>query len=295
MRSTTLVESAPQHAPVEDRRAGEHPDGRTLGELAEHTAGTAPPALAVSDLVKRYGDFTAVKAISFAVQQGEIFGLLGPNGAGKTSTIEMIEGLRTPTAGEISVLGRRLSANPRAVKRLLGAQLQSSDFFEHLTLIEQLDYLAACYDTRCDAQALLALVQLGERARQRVQQLSGGQQQRFAIAAALVNDPPLVLLDEPSTGLDPAARLELWALVRRLRDEGRTILLSTHYMEEAGALCDRVAIMDQGAIKALDKPALLIRALLDTGYRRPAPPREATLEDVFLVITGHSLSGTEEQ
>ena len=268
---------------------------QTLLSPAPAAAPNVPPALEVRDLVKRYGDFTALKGISFSVQQGEIFGLLGPNGAGKTSAIEIIEGLREPTGGEVTVLGRRLSANPRAVKRLIGAQLQDADFFEHLTLLEQLDYLAACYDTRCDARALLALVSLADRPRMRVQQLSGGQQQRFAIAAALVNDPPLVLLDEPSTGLDPAARLELWALIRRLRDEGRTILLSTHYMEEAEELCDRVAIMDHGEVKALDAPARLIRALLDSGYRKPAPPREATLEDVFLVTTGHSLSSSEER
>jgi ABC-2 type transport system ATP-binding protein len=252
-------------------------------------------ALEVRDLVKRYGEFTAVKGISFAVEQGEIFGLLGPNGAGKTTTIEIIEGLRDPTSGEVTVLGRRITADPRGVKKLIGAQLQHSDFFEHLTLIEQLDYLAACYDTRCNPKALLALVDLGERPKLRVQQLSGGQQQRFAIAAALVNDPPLVLLDEPSTGLDPAARKGLWALIRRLRGEGRTILLSTHYMEEAEELCDRVAIMDRGEIRAMAEPAQLIQGLLDTGYRKPSPPRQATLEDVFLTATGHSFEGDEEE
>ena len=250
-------------------------------------------ALAVHDLVKRYGAFEAVKGISFAVRRGEIFGLLGPNGAGKTSTIEIIEGLRQASAGEVSVLGRRISRDPRGVKRLIGAQLQASDFFEHLTLVEQLDYLAACYGVRCDARALLSLVNLGERPKVRVQQLSGGQQQRFAIAAALVNDPPLLLLDEPSTGLDPSARLDLWSLVRRLQSEGRTIVLSSHYMEEAEALCDRVAIMDQGRITALDSPARLIEALIERGYRRPAPVRDATLEDVFLVSTGHSFGEAE--
>jgi len=258
------------------------------------TAGAAG-ALEVHGLVKRYGSFEAVKGISFSVQQGEIFGLLGPNGAGKTTTIEIIEGLRDATSGEVTVLGRRISANPRAVKRLIGAQLQQSDFFEHLTLLEQLDYMAACYDTTCDAGALLNLVNLGDRPKVRVQHLSGGQQQRFAIAAALVNDPPLVLLDEPSTGLDPAARLDLWALIRRLHDEGRTILLSTHYMEEAEELCDRVAILDSGVIAATGSPGALIHELLATGYRRPAPVRQATLEDVFLTTTGHSFGEAEEK
>ena len=299
MPSATMIGSSPAeaselHQPAQPRWE-ESPLGQPLVTPQPKREEPPLPALDVRDLVKRYGDFTAVKRISFAVQQGEIFGLLGPNGAGKTSTIEIIEGLRQPTSGEVTVLGRRLTANPRAVKRLIGAQLQHSDFFEHLTLVEQLSYLAACYDMRCNAQALLELVNLGDRPRLKVQQLSGGQQQRFAIAAALVNDPPVVLLDEPSTGLDPAARLELWALIRRLRDEGRTILLSTHYMEEAEALCDRVAIMDQGEIRALDAPAHLIGALLDTGYRKPMPPRAATLEDVFLVTTGRSLTGLEEQ
>ncbi len=252
-------------------------------------------ALDVRDLVKRYGSFTAVKGISFSVQQGEIFGLLGPNGAGKTSTIEIIEGLRDASAGEVTVLGRSITADPRGVKRLIGAQLQHSDFFEHLTLLEQLDYLAACYNTRCDARALLDLVNLGDRPKVRVQHLSGGQQQRFAIAAALVNDPPLLLLDEPSTGLDPSARIDLWGLIRRLRGEGRTILLSTHYMEEAEELCDRVAIMDLGTINALGSPVALIQELLDRGYRRPAPVREATMEDVFLASTGHSFTDSEEK
>ena len=260
-------------------------------EGIDHTESGA--ALEVHDLVKRYGSFEAVKGISFEVWRGEIFGLLGPNGAGKTSTIEIIEGLRQASSGEVSVLGRRISRDPRGVKQLIGAQLQASDFFEHLTLIEQLDYLAACYDTRCDARALLALVNLGDRPTVRVQQLSGGQQQRFAIAAALVNDPPLLLLDEPSTGLDPSARLDLWSLIRRLQAEGRTILLSSHYMEEAEALCERVAIMDLGRIVALDSPSRLIEDLIAQGYRRPAPVRDATLEDVFLVSTGHTFGEAE--
>jgi ABC-2 type transport system ATP-binding protein len=284
-----MITGGQLHLTDEDRGMTQN---QTLAVSSESSGVSA--ALEVHELVKQYGQFTAVKGISFSVQRGEIFGLLGPNGAGKTSTIEIIEGLRTPTSGEVIVLGRRITADPRGVKRLIGAQLQASDFFEHLTLIEQLDYLAACYDMRCDAQALLELVDLGERPKLRVQQLSGGQQQRFAIAAALVNDPPLVLLDEPSTGLDPGARKDLWALIRRMRGEGRTILLSTHYMEEAEELCDRVAIMDRGDIRALEAPAQLIQALLATGYRKPSPPREATLEDVFLTTTGHGFTEAEE-
>ena len=259
------------------------------------SGGRTQAALSVRDLVKKYGDFTAVKGINFEVLQGEIFGLLGPNGAGKTSTIEIIEGLRTITSGQVTVLGRSIQSDPRGVKRLIGAQLQSSEFFEHLTLIEQLDYLAACYGTRCNARALLELVNLGDRPKVRVQQLSGGQQQRFAMAAALVNDPPLLLLDEPSTGLDPSARLDLWGLIRRFHGEGRTVLLSTHYMEEAEELCDRVAIMDRGSIAALGKPSVLIQELVDRGYRRDVPVRKAALEDVFLVTTGHTFGDAEER
>ena len=253
------------------------------------------PALEVRDLVKRYGDRTAVAGISFSVARGEIFGLLGPNGAGKTTTIEIIEGLREPSAGSVAVFGRSVTEDTRGVKRLIGAQLQRSDFFEHLKLTEQLDFLAACYETRCDARALLKLVELEDRAGARVQQLSGGQQQRFAIAAALVNDPPLLLLDEPSTGLDPSARIELWALIRGLRAGGRTVLLSTHYMEEAEELCDRVAIMDRGVIASIGRPADLIEQLLATGYRRATPTRAATLEDVFLTTTGHGFAEAGEK
>jgi ABC-2 type transport system ATP-binding protein len=255
----------------------------------------APPGLEIRNLVKRYGDAVAVAGISFSVAHGELFGLLGPNGAGKTTTIEIIEGLRTPTSGAVTVLGRSIASDPRGVKCLIGAQLQRSDFFEHLKLTEQLDFLAACYESRCDARALLRLVNLDDRAGARVQQLSGGQQQRFAIAAALVNDPALLLLDEPSTGLDPVARLDLWALIRRLRAEGRTILLTTHYMEEAEELCDRVAIMDRGAIVALGRPADLIEQLLASGYTRSTPMRAATLEDVFLATTGHGFVEAEEK
>jgi len=254
------------------------------GPAADTTSGgRTQAALSVRDLVKKYGDFTAVKGINFEVQQGEIFGLLGPNGAGKTSTIEIIEGLRTITSGQVTVLGRSIQSDPRGVKGLIGAQLQSSEFFEHLTLIEQLDYLAACYGTRCNARALLELVNLGDRPKVRVQQLSGGQQQRFAMAAALVNDPPLLLLDD------------LWGLIRRFHGEGRTVLLSTHYMEEAEELCDRVAIMDRGSIAALGKPSVLIQELVDRGYRRDVPVRKAALEDVFLVTTGHTFGEAEER
>jgi ABC-2 type transport system ATP-binding protein len=174
---------------------------------------------------------------------------------------------------------------------MLGIQLQESDFFEHLRLNEQLDYLGACYGRKPDSQALLGYVDLADRAGWRLKQLSGGQRQRFALAAALVNDPQLVLLDEPSTGLDPTARRQLWDLVHALRDDGRTVLLSTHYMEEAEALCDRVAIMDLGTIAALDSPLAPIEELVAGGFRRAVEVRDASLEDVFVHVTGHSFEG----
>jgi ABC-2 type transport system ATP-binding protein len=249
----------------------------------------AAPALAIHGLRKRYGTYEAVRGIDIVVERGEIFGLLGPNGAGKTTTIEITIGLRRPTAGSIAVFGIDALAEQERARALIGIQLQESDFFEHLTLAEQLRYLGACYGVRPDIERLLRYVRLDDRARWRLKQLSGGQRQRFALAAALVNDPPLILLDEPSTGLDPKARRDLWGLIRELRDDGRTILLSTHYMEEAEVLCDRVAIMDRGTIAAIDTPAALIEGLLATGFRRQEQPRAATLEDVFLHLTGHGL------
>jgi len=247
----------------------------------------AAPALEVRGLVKDYGKFRAVRGIDFEVHKGEIFGLLGPNGAGKTTTIEIVIGLREATAGSVHVFGIDAARDPRGARGLIGIQLQESGFYEHLTLAEQLRFLGACYGTKPDASALLADVDLADRPNWRIKQLSGGQQQRFALAAALVNDPPLVLLDEPSTGLDPAARQQLWVLIRRLRDRGHTIVLSTHYMEEAEALCDRVAIVDKGEIAAIDTPNRLIDQLLATGFKRPVQPRDATLEDVFMSVTGH--------
>ncbi len=245
------------------------------------------PALAVRQLRKSYAKHEAVRGIDFQVQRGEIFGLLGPNGAGKTTTIEIVIGLRPPTAGRVEIFGVDVTGEPAKARSLLGIQLQESDFFDHLTLAEQLDFLGACYGVKPDTHALLGYVNLADRASWKLKQLSGGQKQRFALAAALVNDPQLVLLDEPSTGLDPTARRQLWDLIRALRDGGRTILLSTHYMEEAEVLCDRVAIMDLGTIAAIDSPDNLIEQLIATGFHRDVEVRAATLEDVFMNRTGH--------
>ena len=218
-------------------------------------------AIRVEGLVKRFGAFTAIDQVSFAVAQGEVFGILGPNGAGKTTTLEIIEGLQSPTQGQISVLGRDIKNHKNAIKARIGVQLQSSAYYDFLTLKEILALLGSFYPTRTSPEALLQLVGLSDKANSYVNQLSGGQKQRFTVVASLVNDPELVILDEPTTGLDPQARHNLWALIREIHDRGVTLVLTTHYMEEAQALCDRLAIMDQGRLLAVDSPKNLIGRL----------------------------------
>ena len=215
----------------------------------------------VEGLTKSYGQLTAIDNISFSVRPGEVFGILGPNGAGKTTTLECIEGILEPTAGSISVLGMDIARDAERIKRRIGVQLQASAYFDHLTLREILDLFRRIYGSDTSVDALLASVDLSDKANSTVGKLSGGQQQRFAIAATLVNDPEVVFLDEPTAGLDPRARRSLWELVRKMNDQGRTVVVTTHYMEEAEFLCDRVAIMDQGRIVALDTPANLVRSL----------------------------------
>ena len=255
----------------------------------EIEAAAAEPAIRVEGLGKRYGERVAVDGVSFTVQPGEVLGILGPNGAGKTTTVEILEGLREADEGRVTVAGVDVLRDPDAVKGLIGVQLQASSFFDHLSLAELLDLFAAIFGVAVDAGALLRRVDLEDRAGSRVAELSGGQQQRFAVAAALVNNPGILFLDEPTTGLDPQARRHMWALVGSFRSDGVTIVLTTHSMEEAELLCDRVAIMDAGRIVALDRPAALVDALLARGFRRQRVEREATLEDVFLDLCGHEL------
>lgn len=245
--------------------------------------------LEVKSLFKRYGELVAVNGISFSVHQQEIFGILGPNGAGKTSTLEMIETLRSIDSGEVFLTGLEVHTHSQEVKRLIGVQLQSSSFFDKLNLRELLLLFGEMYGRVVDPTALLAEVELEDKAKAQVSQLSGGQKQRFSIAAALVNEPVLLFLDEPTTGLDPQARRHLWGVIKRIRSEGKTIVLTTHYMEEAEELCDRVAIMDQGKIIALGRPEELVRQLLASGFTKDRVERLASLEDVFLHLTGHSL------
>jgi len=227
-------------------------------------------AISVAGLTKRYGGRTVVDAVSFEVTQGESFGILGPNGAGKTTTLEMIEGLRKPDGGEITLLGKPVWPDPRRIQALIGVQLQSTSLFDMLTARELLELFARFYlrpDVEERARLSLELVGLESRANDYAKRLSGGQQQRLAIALALVHDPDIVFLDEPTTGLDPQARRNLWDVIRSINvDQGKTVVLTTHYLEEAEELCHRVAIMDESRIVALDSPAGLI-ATLDADAR----------------------------
>ena len=218
-------------------------------------------AVRVEGLVKRFGSLVAVAGISFSVRRGEIFGILGPNGAGKTTTLEIIEGLQKPTQGKVTVLGLDILEQPAKVKARIGVQLQSSAYYDHLTLREILTLLGTFYPNRVSPDGLLERVGLLDKAKSRVNQLSGGQKQRFTVAASLVNAPELVILDEPTTGLDPQARHNLWDLVRDIHQRGATVILTTHYMEEAEALCHRLAIMDRGQLMAVDTPRNLVGQL----------------------------------
>ena len=234
----------------------------------------------VRGLVKRYGRLAAVDGVSFTVRRGEVFGILGPNGAGKTTTLEIIEGLQPPTEGETRVLGMDTRRDHLQVKGRIGVQLQASAYFDYLTLHEILTLFGAFYPRRLPAGELLDAVGLADRARTTLKKLSGGQKQRFTVAASLVNDPEVVILDEPTTGLDPQARRNLWDLIRLIHSYGKTVVLTTHYMEEAEALCHRVAIMDDGRVVALDTPSdLLLRVerpyLVKLSTDRDLSPQEA--------------------
>jgi ABC-2 type transport system ATP-binding protein len=303
----------------------------------------ADPVIRVDDLRKTYGDTRAVDGVGFEVRPGTVFGLLGPNGAGKTTTVEVLEGLRTPDGGDVRVLGVDVVAHPDELKARIGVSLQTAALYPKLTVVEVLDLFRGFYGHGRPTEALVALMDLGEKRSTRTQDLSGGQRQRLSVALALVNDPELVFLDEPTTGMDPAARRALWDIVLGLKAEGRTVLLTTHYMEEAEILCDRIAIMDHGrileegtveelvsrrfkeravrfdtidgltddrlgampgvsSVKHEDGDALLytrdvpatIGAVLDAAEGLGVEPanlavRRATLEDVFLDLTGRAL------
>jgi ABC-2 type transport system ATP-binding protein len=243
----------------------------------------------VKNLHKKYGDFEAVKGISFDVFEGEIFGLLGPNGAGKSTTLEIIETLRQKTSGEVWVNGLNLDDKPNDIKKIIGVQLQTSGYYPSLTLVELINMFAGLYNEEVDAMALLDKVNLRDKAKAKFKEMSGGQKQRFSIATTLINHPKIIFLDEPTTGLDPQARRNLWDLIREIRDQGTTVIITTHYMDEAEVLCDRVAIIDSGKIIAINSPDKLIDELVATGFEKPKEVKQATLEDVFIHMTGKAL------
>lgn len=245
--------------------------------------------ITVRDLVKNYGHFEAVKGISFEVYEGEIFGLLGPNGAGKSSTLEIMETLRKKTSGEVWIDGFNLDEEADKIKRIIGVQLQSSGFYPGLNLTELIHLFAGLYNEPVRPAELLRLVNLEDKANSKYKELSGGQKQRFSIATTLINKPRIIFLDEPTTGLDPHARRNLWDLIRNIRANGCTVIITTHYMDEAEILCDRVAIIDEGRIIALQTPDQLIDDLVASGFERPKEVKKANLEDVFIHLTGHAL------
>lgn len=246
-------------------------------------------SVVVKKLSKSYDGKIAVNGISFEVKSGEVFGILGPNGAGKTTTLEMIETLRSIDSGSIRVNNIDVATNPRAIKYIIGVQPQNPAFQDKTKLTEILEMFAASYGEKVDPYEFLKEVNLQDKANSYVESLSGGQQQRFSIAAALVHKPKVFFMDEPTTGLDPQARRNLWSLVKKIRDTGVTIIMTTHYMDEAEILCDRVAIMDNGEIIALDTPKNLIKNLLKKGFTKKSKVEQANLEDVFIDITGKAL------
>lgn len=251
------------------------------------------PIIEIKNLVKEYPkpdnkseSFRAVDNISLAINPGEIYGILGPNGAGKTTTLEMLEGLTDIDGGEAFVDGISVKENPFEIKKIIGVQLQANEYFDNLSLVELITFFGSLYGRQIDAIDLLGRVNLTEKAQAKPANLSGGQKQRFSIACALVNDPKVLFLDEPTTGLDPQAKRNLWNLVTELNNTGVTIVLTTHNMEEAESLCHRIAIMDHGRLVAEDTPQKLI---LEHAPEPPEAPLHGSLEDVFLVLTGHGL------
>ena len=245
--------------------------------------------ISVRNLVKNYGTFEAVKGISFDVFEGEIFGLLGPNGAGKSTTLEIIETLRAKTSGEVMVDGFNLDKDPISIKQIIGVQLQTSGFYPGLNLTELIEMFCGLYDEDINPLELLDTVNLRDKAKAKFKELSGGQKQRFSIATTLINKPRIIFLDEPTTGLDPQARRNLWELIKTIRAKGTTVIITTHYMDEAEVLCDRVAIIEKGNIVAIDTPDGLIDKLVAGGFQKPKQVKQANLEDVFINLTGHAL------
>lgn len=247
------------------------------------------PIISVNQLTKKYGSFTAVDHISFEVFEGEIFGLLGPNGAGKTTTLEIIETLREKTSGEVLLDGLSVDSDASEIKKRIGVQLQAAGYYPNLNLVELIRLFNGLYGIEVNPIELLAKVDLTEKAKAKYKELSGGQKQRFSIATTLINKPRIIFLDEPTTGLDPQARRNLWDLIRQIRDEGTTVVLTTHYMDEAEILCDRVAFVDSGRIIGINSPDHFIDELVASGFERPKEVKKASLEDVFIQLTGKNI------
>ncbi|MEO8862941.1 MAG: ABC transporter ATP-binding protein [Candidatus Saccharimonadales bacterium] len=245
--------------------------------------------LSVKDLQKSYDGKKVVNGISFEVKKGEIFGILGPNGAGKTTTLEMIETLREIDGGSATIDGIDVATNPYKIRGIIGVQPQTPGFQDKTKLSELITMFAAAYGEKVDPKQFLDDVNLGDKANSYVESLSGGQKQRFSIVTALVHSPKVFFLDEPTTGLDPQARRSLWKLIQEVRDRGISVIMTTHYMDEAEILCDRIAIMDSGNIIALDTPKKLIKDLLARGFTKSQHVEQANLEDVFIDMTGKGL------
>jgi ABC-2 type transport system ATP-binding protein len=252
------------------------------------------PVIRVDGLTKHYGDLVALRPVRFEVGRGEVFGLLGPNGAGKTTLVEMLEGLIEPSGGAATVLDLDIRHQRDELKQRIGVQLQASSYHRYLTLLEILELFGSFYRRSVDPMELLERVRLDDRAGSRIGQLSGGMAQRFSIVAALVNEPEIVFFDEPTAGLDPDARRDLWDLVLDVRARGATVVLTTHYMEEAESLCDRVAFLNAGEIVALDTPRALVRTL-DSPYRVELVTSEALDEHVIAAFDGTRDVSTEQR
>lgn len=243
----------------------------------------------VKNLKKRYGDKQAVDDVSFEVKKGEIFGILGPNGAGKTTILEMMETLRSIDEGIVKIDGINVAEHPDRIKYLIGVQPQAPAFQDKTKLVEVVEMFAAAYGEKVDVMQFLRDVDLVDKANSYVEDLSGGQKQRLSITTALVHGPKVFFLDEPTTGLDPQARRHLWDLIKQVRDRGISVIMTTHYMDEAEILCDRIAVMDNGQIVAIDTPKNLIRQLLKRGFTKRQHVEQANLEDVFIDLTGKGL------
>jgi ABC-2 type transport system ATP-binding protein len=243
----------------------------------------------VENLKKRYGDKQAVDGISFSVKKGEIFGILGPNGAGKTTTLEMMETLRPIDSGSVVIDGIDVASEPDQIKYVIGVQPQTPAFQDKTKLTEVIEMFGAAYGEKVDPMKFLRDVELEDKANSYVEDLSGGQKQRLSITTALVHGPKVFFLDEPTTGLDPQARRHLWDLIEQVRAKGISVVMTTHYMDEAEILCDRIAVMDNGKIVAIDTPKNLIKQLLDRGFKKEQHVEQANLEDVFIDLTGKDL------